>query len=161
MSNELNGKYLARAVEWAFGEAKTGNHQIAVVFELTETDGRITWFGSLTEKAAPYTMKAMRAMGWDNDDVTNATGLAGYEVELVIAREEYNGELRSKVQFVNKPGVGGLRPTQLDEAAKRAFAARMKAAAVASRKDMPKPETASGVGPQNGAPTQTGEKLPF
>lgn len=157
MSEHLNGTYRARAREWAFGVSKSGTPYIAVAFEILEehADGhRITWYGYLSEKPAKRTMEGMRYCGWDNDDVTAATGLNQHEVELVIKPETYEGKTTSKVQWVNRPGGLGLKVDEVDEAQRRAIAARLKADAVASRSGMPKaakpapaPAAPLGVGP--------------
>lgn len=164
--SELNGTYRARAREWAFGMSKSGTPYIAVAFEILEesADGhRITWYGYLSEKPSKRTMEAMRYCGWDNDDVTAPTGLNANEVELVIKPETYEGKTHSKVQWVNRVGGLGLKVDEVDEAQRRAIAASMKSAAVASRSGMPQksakpapaPAAPVGVGPVEG------EDVPF
>lgn len=159
MSDRLNGKYLARAVEWEFGIADNEKKTpfMKVEFNVTDLDERITWFGWLSEAAAPRTMEGMRYCGWDNDDVTAPTGMNAHEIELVIEPETYKGKTQSRVKYVNR--APGLKTETLDEAKKREFAARMKAAAVASRSGMPKKVSAP---PPNLAPQiDPNDKPPF
>lgn len=144
MSNDLNGTYRAIAVQWEMGETSTGKEQIAIRFKiLGDEDGRhITYFGFFTEKTAKRTMESMRICGWQNDDFVDVIGLDSNEVELVIAPEEYNGTWTSKVKWVNRPGGGLKLEKPMDDAAKRAFSARMKSLAVESRVNTPKPAAA-------------------
>ena len=55
----------------------------------------------------------------------SSPGLGSTEVSLLIHNETYNGETRSKVQFVNRPGGIAMKSPMTPEQAK-AFAARMK-----------------------------------
>lgn len=129
------GKHRARAREWAFGKAGTGTYQIGVLFDLLDLPGEtIQWFGSFTEKSEKHTLKGLRAMGWQGSDLTeldcNMGGLEQLEVVLVVEHEEYNGETRSKVRWVNPAGgVGMANP--LDQGGLKSFAATMRARIVA------------------------------
>jgi hypothetical protein len=108
----VKGKFRARAQEWGIGEAKTGTFQVGVVFELLDQEPgtTITWYGALTDAALEWTMKALRNMGWQGDDVTELDGNGGHldanEVQLVVDEEEWEGKTRTKVKFVNS--MGGL-----------------------------------------------------
>ena len=123
------GTHQARANSWALGKASTGTVQVAVEFGLS--DGRsITWFGPLTEKALEHTVKGLRACGWEGADISELAvptcGLDKNEVELVVEVEEYNGETRAKVRWVNAVG-GGLRmAATLEGGELAAFAAKLK-----------------------------------
>lgn len=155
MSEHLEGTFRARAKEWAFGISTKGTPYIAVGFEVIDEGGadgyRITWYGYLSEKPAKRTMEAMRYCGWDNDDVTAATGLSQLEVELVIKPETYEGKTHSKVQWVNRVGGLGLKVDEPDEVQKRAIAARLKGDAVASRANMPQKKSAAPAAPKQPA----------
>lgn len=124
-----NGTYKARAAQWDLGLTGTGKEQVAVMFELLDpafAGQRITWFGYFTEKALPITVKALRTMGWQGDDLLNLQGLDGNEVELVIANETYEGKTRPKVQFVNAVGGGLSLATPMAPDQQRSFAAQMR-----------------------------------
>jgi hypothetical protein len=126
------GKYRAKAVEWGIGEAQTGNYQIGVAFELLdEAPGTsITWYGSFTDAALEFTLKALRAMGWQGDDVYELDNGGGHldekEVQLVVDHEEYQGRVHAKVRWVNS--LGGLAmQKRVSGDQLRGFAAGMKA----------------------------------
>lgn len=137
------GQHLARAIEAAFGKTQGGKHQIAVQFELleSETGDTITWFGYFTERSRKYTFDALRICGWNSDRIKHAaTDIMNspQEVELKVVHETYEGETRAKVRFVNRPGDGGLRMAaplagqELD-----AFDAEMRGAVVAHQQENP------------------------
>jgi len=124
------GVYTARAVEWDFGVTSNGNEQVAVVFQNTEGE-RITWYGYFSDKAALRTLESLRHAGWDGRQETFAdlAGLGSRDVELVVEEEEYNGQVRARVRWVNEPGRGGpaLKET-MSTAQRQAFASRMRGA---------------------------------
>ncbi len=106
------GKHRARAVEWGVGEAGTGTMQIGVVFELLDQEPGtyITYYGYFTDGALEFTLKALRAMGWQGSDITeldnNGGGLDQREVQIVVEHEEYQGRIQTKVKWVNS--LGGM-----------------------------------------------------
>jgi hypothetical protein len=124
------GRYRARAIQAGLGETSTGKEQVAVEFETVNEDGspgeHITWFGFFTEKSLEHTVKALRACGWRGDDLTNPEGIGDNEVAIVVEHEEYNGEVRAKVKWVNAPGSGLGLKTTLDSGRAASFAAQMR-----------------------------------
>ena len=150
-----DGTYAARAKTWALGESSKGTEQIEVSFELqTEAGGFIKWYGYFSEKAAARTIESLRIMGWAGTDLNDLTGLDNNEVEIVVASEVYDGKIKQKVQWVNKPGGVGLE-RQLSPEKAKAFAARMKGAVLAFDK-------ASGATPvQANGKGKLSEKAPF
>lgn len=125
-----DGKYRAKAVEWGLGESSNGTPQIAIKFELLDYDNSfITWYGAFTEKALPWTEKAMRVCGWVGYDLEQLDTLGTNEVELVVVNEEYpegSGQFYSRVKWVNPAGGIGLKK-QMDAGGMKAFAESMKA----------------------------------
>lgn len=124
-----------RAQEWAYGRTSQGHTQIAVAFAILDGEhaGRtLTWFGHFTEKTVDRTLDSLRHCGWDGDDPSDLTGLDRNEVQLVIDDEEYNGQTRTKIQFVNRLGGLALKD-QLSPDEVRAFAARLRGRAVAHK----------------------------
>jgi hypothetical protein len=130
------GHYRARAVGYQLGVAETGTEQVAVTFEVYDDEiahgERITWYGYFTEAAAKRTLEALRTCGWEGDDVTELVGIDKHEVELDVVHENYNGELRPRVRWVNRPGGPKIKRPMTDEQ-KRALAVRMKSLAMATR----------------------------
>jgi hypothetical protein len=141
------GTYRARAVQWGLGETKAGKEQVAVEFVILDVDGtpgqHITWYGHFSEAALPLTVAALRACGWAGLDLSVLEGLDTNEVELVIEHDTYEGKTNAKVRFVNVPRTGGaLLKAPLDDAKKKAFAARMRGAIAAMEQGASKPATA-------------------
>lgn len=129
MLNE--GNYRGRPVRAALGQTSTGKEQIAVEFDFVDPPGtRRTWYGFFTDATFDRTIDALRACGWAGTDLTDFCGEQpppGFdqEVELVVKHEEYNGQVRDRIAFIN--GGGGLAlKAALDANQARAFAARLK-----------------------------------
>jgi hypothetical protein len=136
MSITEPGKYLARciddplAIRW--GRAKSGSEQIALTFALVDngkpTNATIEWVGGFgSDDSAKITLRALRACGWSGDDLLDLRGINDCDVEIDVQRDEYQGESRLRVRWVNKPGSGRLTfKEQLDDRSKKALAARMR-----------------------------------
>lgn len=138
------GKYRARCIdnpaEPRLGRSESGNEQIALTFALLDEDGRetsetIDWVGTFAEgKATEITIKAMRTCGWTGDSLDSLDGINDNEVELDVQWDEYKGEKRLRVKWVNRPGGNRiLFKTALDPAGKKALAARLRGAIAASK----------------------------
>jgi len=119
------------------GEGENEKEQAVVLFDIVgdndPDNGRsITWFGYLNDKNFDRTVEALRYCGWEGDELAElpqlaAAGRLAQEVELVVVHEEYQGEWRAKVRWVNRPGGGAVqlkKPLEGQELA--AFSARMK-----------------------------------
>lgn len=122
------GIYRAKTLTAALGETKSGKEQMAIDFGLVDGPSagqRITWYGGfMSDKAVEYTVKALRACGWKGDDLS-AVGELAEEVEIVVQHEDYEGQMRAKVKYVNPLGGAARNAMAADKA--KAFAARMKA----------------------------------
>jgi hypothetical protein len=116
------GRYDAKAIEAQLAQAGTGTPQVAVLFEIE--DGRtITWFGFLTEKSFPYTLKALRILGFKGGDISKVESQELGEASITVKHDTYEGETRAKVEWVNEPGSSGPALTPLEN--KSAFAKAM------------------------------------
>lgn len=125
-----SGTFPAVVVEGLLGRAGSGNEQVAVSFNLTDESGQetnesITWYGTFTDKAFPYTLGTLRTCGLQGDDVSDLSGLPGTPVSLVLDWDEYNGKKRLKVKYVNSPGGGAVLKEQLAPDEAKSFAQRM------------------------------------
>lgn len=150
------GKYRARATgpeDVQFGRTGNGNRQVAVLFRFVDPEleqETITWFGTFADgKATEITVKALRACGWYGDNLADMTGIDSQEVELVIVEEpDQEGNLRTKVKWVNKPGGGKVElKNALNQGEVQALAAEMKGYLIASKQGQP-------TAPRQGAPQQ-------
>lgn len=133
----LAGTHKAKVIDFEFGLAN-GKEQVALMFQIVggEFDGKsIPWFGYFTEKTAERTMDSLRYCGWSTDSLADLTGVTDNEVEIVVADEEYQGKVRSKVQWVNRASKLNLKD-KMDANALAAFAARMRGMAVASKQKL-------------------------
>ena len=117
-----------------FGKSDNGSEFCVLTFTILEGPDAgdfIRWTGFFTEKTIERTMQSLRYCGWSNNDITNPEGLGSNVVEIVVEHEEYKGKLYPKVKWVNKLSGGIPAKNQMDDAAKMAFAKRMKAHAMA------------------------------
>jgi hypothetical protein len=100
-----DGKYRAKAKDWAVGNASTGTPQVGVVFEFLDHPGEErTWYGFLSDAALKTTVKALRACGWEGADLDMITGLDKNEVIAVLESEEYQGEVQQRIRWINSQG---------------------------------------------------------
>ena len=112
------GTYLAKLTGHGLTEPKAGKvPQIALTFNLVEQNRVITWFGSLSTDALPYTVKALTVAGMQGDDLTVLADVTRVpfedkEVNLVVEHETYEGTTRVKVKWINE--VGGANFKKLD-----------------------------------------------
>lgn len=123
------GKYRAAAVKGSvvITETAKGKEHVVADFRITEGEfagETLSWRGWLSDKAMPYTIAALKAMGWDGRSLAELGDLPG-EVSIQVEHDEYGGKTTAKVAFVNAPP----RRLAADKAA--ALDARMKAAEAA------------------------------
>jgi hypothetical protein len=143
----------ARGVEGALGRATNGSPQVAVLFQITEGERageNMTWYGYFTEKTQETTIKALRACGWQGDNLADLSGLDANEVTLVTEMEEYEGALREKVRWVNS-GSGLALKARMDPQEASAFAASMRGFIISQKPASPAPP-GSGTRPMPKAP---------
>lgn len=139
------GIYLGRAIAGSeqYGSTSNGNDQIVININLLDLGETVSTFLVFSDKAAPWSMKRLRALGWTGSDLTNLEGIDSQDVDVEVKYEEYQGEMKMKVQIV----AGGTvtLENQFDDKGKKAFAAKFaslaksttpaKAAKPASRSD--------------------------
>jgi len=131
------GTYRARGVDAALGYAGTGTEQVAVEIAILEEGfeaQHMTWYGSFSEKALKFTLKALRTLGWEGDDLSQLEGIDRNEVYIKVEHEEdQEGNLRARVQWINSSAGGLQLKTRMDEGAAKAFAERMKGHVLATK----------------------------
>lgn len=161
MSTIPAGTYRARPIadEVQFGYTKRGTEQIAIPVRIVDGEcaGQVvTWFGTFAEgKATEIAIKALRACGWQGSDLSNLDGIGAVEVEAEIAYETWEGQERMKVRWLNPIGGGRVKLEQpMTDAQRRAFATRLKGAALAV-KPLPLPAATT---PSNG---RSGAQPPY
>jgi hypothetical protein len=104
-----------------------GNEQIAIDVHVPELERSFTTFLHFTEKAAPYAIERLRALGWTGDDISNLAGIDQNDVEVQIKYETFENKTRMKVDIVTNGGGRVKLENQMNEQQRRVFAARMKA----------------------------------
>jgi len=115
------GKFLAKVKTppngW-FGEAGTkATPFIRIPLIVTEGDEKgkeIVWRGYVTPNAFDNTIKTLtKAFGWDGDiealTAEKSDPFSGKEVQVVCEEEEYEGQTRIKVRWLNPVGGGAAK----------------------------------------------------
>lgn len=143
MTYLANGKYLATATSVQLGFAGTNTPQVAVAFDVEGPDGGIlpmTWYGFFTDAAEPMTMKALRNLGFDGEtdlltDIVDGASksLVGARAKVTVQQEEYQGQSRSKIRFVDPEEGGPLNKAPMAGDQLKAFAAQVRQRAQARR----------------------------
>ena len=122
------GTFRAEIVDHGFSESTTGNPQFSVQFR-TEHD-TISGYFSMTDKAIEHTIKKIRAMGYEGDDLADledGTVLKGCFCSIQITHETYNGQVSAKVGWVNPDGyVPGIKKSASAAANARRFNSLLK-----------------------------------
>jgi hypothetical protein len=164
------GTYMVRGVEAALGYTSGAEPKEQVAVELVILDGgehegkRITWYGFFTEKTIETTLKSLRTLGWEGDDLSDLSGIDTKDAYAVIAHEEgQDGKVRARVRWINESPNGGLAlKTRMDEGAAKAFAERMRGHVLAAKQrtvGTPTPQgSAANGGGKSGKQTTKGGK---
>lgn len=122
------GDFRAQILDHGFSESTTGTPQFTTVFETEH--GRITGFFALTDKAAEHTLKKIRAMGYEGDDLSDLEDgdvLRGCYCTIQVVHEPYNGRTTAKVGFVNPDGwEPGIKKSAAAAAVARRFNSLLK-----------------------------------
>lgn len=136
MSLIPKGTYRARAVNAKLGQGKNAP-QVGIEFELLGdaalSGRRISYYGSFSDAAMEFTLRALRTCGWRGDDVSSLIGITDNEVSLVIDQEEWEGKTRNKVKWVNPLGGLAMKAELAEDEAKK-FAAKMRGKVAAFNK---------------------------
>ena len=129
MSNRIEPKiYKGRGVKETVQHGRnenTGTDQTVVELFIPELERSVSTILYWSEKAAPFAIERLRALGWDNDDPTNMSGIDQNEVDVRIFYETYEGTERMKAEIVT--GGGRIVIQEFGDADKRAFKARVQA----------------------------------
>jgi hypothetical protein len=135
--------YRAKAVNSSFGVTpEKGTNFVAIGFEVVDHEqlaGERTdaWMGYFAGKATERTIESLQLMGFASDDLSlleecneqQCADLLPNVVEIVCEPEEFDGNWRLRVQWVNRPGSGRFVAKQpLKGTDLKAFAAQMKGA---------------------------------
>ena len=140
------GLYVGKVISGEFGENKDGTNVEAVIqMQLIDrADGGPSLEFPLTcsivlhfsEKAKPFSVEKLKAIGWEGGDLEFAR--CSNEVTVAVRYEEWQGEQKMKCDILY--GGGSIKARPIDPAKKRAFAASLAASMGAT------PAKASGLG---------------
>jgi hypothetical protein len=162
------GTYEATVTKHGISVTKAGKPMATIRFKYKDDEGHdqfITWFGSFaSDKATEITAEALAVCGMTSNNPADLTkpvesGVLDTtrKVQLTCDFEEYNGERRFKVKYVNPIGGASFRNAMSETDAVKAFAGlNVGGALAAARKKYPAPQV------KNHAPTfDADEPIPF
>ena len=124
-------------------EGEAGKPQVAVLLQFDEGPHKgttLTWYGFFTEKTKLSTIRALRTLGWESNDLSELDTVRGSAPCVVETEGDLEGVVRARVRFIGA-GVLAMKNT-MDDAQKKAFALSMSALA-ATLKVEPKKEPAA------------------
>lgn len=141
-----DGLYDCKATGVAeYGLSDNGTDQIAVeveIFEGPQSLGTRLVYLAFTDKAAPYAIDKLRALGFNGTTLADLVGLGSKTARCAVKTEEYMGKVTQKVDVFGERGPAFKTPMGAD--GQRKFAARFNGLLT-----MPKP--AAGAAPQRSA----------
>ena len=128
------GDYPVVAVKHSIGYAGTKNEQIGVRLRVVNgpLKGKfLLWYGSFSDKAVEFTIKALRALGFAGNDVADqaawdAMYARGDEATAVVQHDTYQGKTKAKVAWIN--GADIVMHADMNDRDLKAFGARMRGA---------------------------------
>jgi hypothetical protein len=116
------GTYRALAVTGSdlYGHTQSGDEKMSVELELLDIGERVTVYLYFSEKAKPYAVEKLKAMGWDGSDSMESVG--SKECTVRVKYEDYQGKQQMKADVVT--GGAGMGE-QMKPSAKSAFLAKL------------------------------------
>jgi len=115
----------AKILDYGLSQSQTGTPCVFVQFSFNEGDEqrKLTWRSYFSDKAKAKTVETLvKVFGYKGntaEDIANGIGSnalnESQEYELVIDKDEYNGEKHDKIKWVNLPGGGGSKIEKLDK----------------------------------------------
>ncbi|HEX4462931.1 MAG TPA: hypothetical protein VIA18_33385 [Polyangia bacterium] len=119
----------------------------------------LPWYGYFTDKTKKRTLESLRLAGWSNDDIGEIEGFGDTEVDIVVGHNTWEGKTSARVDWVNRAGSGGIAlKSPMNDAERKAFAAKLKGDVVQSRKSIAPANKAT---PKTESQPKTDDDLPF
>lgn len=143
------GKFIATVQSYGIAEKKETQKapQVAITFGYDDngTQQTITYYGSLSNDAAPYTIKNLITCGMKTDSIDSLCEPGAFtekEVQIVIEADEYQGKTTMKVRYINE--IGGAQFKALAKDAAKAQLGHFNSFIAATRKEMGVTQKAAG-----------------
>ena len=133
------GKYNVKATDAQLGTTDKGTDYIGIDFQILDEGEffghHITYYGYFSEKAFKWTLKAMRAAGFEGLDMNDLSSIIDSECNIEVEHDEWEGKVSAKVKWVNASG-GVAMQNKMDDNQRSSFAKRMRAMIVAEEGGM-------------------------
>lgn len=160
------GRHSVVVTQHQLGKSSTGTPHIAVEFEGIVGE-YLTWYGYLTDAAIEQTLRSLTRLGWDAEkhdgrleSLHRTDLLVGEDAEIVVEFENYNGQSRPKVRWINEVGGGMGEGLGSDAVAELSESLRAKVLSLPRPQANPRP---AGAPAKKAAPTlaDPDDDLPF
>ena len=96
------GRYEGRIVDACVGHAKSGTLQVELLLEI-ENGETVSWFGSLSPQAMPYTVESLKFFGLK--DGQGPEVVIGKNCSFEVYEDQYNGKVTYKVKLFTRTGL--------------------------------------------------------
>ena len=96
------GRYEGRIVDACVGHAKSGALQVELLLEI-ENGETVSWFGSLSPQAMPYTVEDLKFFGLK--DGQGPEVVIGKDCSFEVYEDSYNGKVTHKVKLFTRTGL--------------------------------------------------------
>lgn len=145
MSEIVAGTFMMRALDAQLGYTAGDKPQVAVLLEYEEGPNigqTRTWYGYFTDKTKTQTIKSLRALGLQGNDLSDLSSVRNSTACVTRLEPNQDGELVAKIAWVGA-GTGVVMKNQMTPEQARAFAAAFKADMAANpateKREAPKP----------------------
>ena len=128
-NDPAEGYYDAMAVEGSevYGESEGGNEQVAIELRLIDLNRTVISILNFSDKAAPYSLERLKALGWEGGD--SLVGIGKNKVQVRAKREYWNdretGEAKTAMKYEIQSGGRFAFAKPMDEQKKRGFFAKL------------------------------------
>jgi hypothetical protein len=126
------GEYPVVCVGWRVGRAKSKIEQVGLRLRIVkgpDAGQTMLWYGSFHDNSSEITIKSLRALGFDGNDISDRAAwermiAAATEATAVVQHDTYQNKTRAKVAWIN--GADVVMQDELNENELRAFGQRMR-----------------------------------
>ena len=96
------GRYEGRIADACVGHAKSGTLQVELLLEI-EKGETVSWFGSLSPQAMPYTVKDLKFFGLKDGEGPEV--VIGKDCSFEVYEDNYQGKITHKVKLFTRTGM--------------------------------------------------------
>ena len=96
------GRYDGKITDACVGRSQSGSLQVELLLSI-ESGETVSWFGSLSPKAMPYTVKELKFFGLKDGEGPEV--VIGKDCSFEVYEDSYNGKVTHKVKMFTRTGL--------------------------------------------------------